>query len=62
MVTKEGFVLDTPSLVGRWTVNLSVGFMQHIISEFQVHVTVHRDKFLTIKPTRSTNFSNLFSE
>ena len=25
-----------------------------------VHVTVHRDKFLTIKPIRCTNFSNLF--
>ena len=22
-----------------------------------IHVTVHRDKFLTIKPTRCTNFS-----
>jgi len=29
---------------------------------FYVHVTVHRDKFLTIKPTRCTNFSNLFLE
>jgi len=27
---------------------------------FHVHVTVHRDKFLIIKPTRCTNFSNLF--
>ena len=26
---------------------------------FVVHVTVHRDKFLIIKPTRRTNFSNL---
>ena len=25
-----------------------------------VHVTVHRDKFLIIKPTRCINFSNLF--
>jgi hypothetical protein len=25
-----------------------------------VHVTVHHDKFLVIKPTRCTNFSNLF--
>jgi len=30
--------------------------------EFAVHVTVHRDKFLIIKPTRCTNFSNLFFE
>jgi hypothetical protein len=27
---------------------------------FDVHVTVHRVKFLKIKPTRCTNFSNLF--
>jgi hypothetical protein len=30
--------------------------------EFDVHVTVHRVKFLTIKPIRFTNFSNLFLE
>jgi len=29
---------------------------------FNVHVTVHRVKFLIIKPTRWTNFSNLFLE
>jgi len=29
-------------------------------SAFDVHVTVHHDKFLIIKPTRYTNFSNLF--
>ena len=29
---------------------------------FDVHVTVHRVKFLIIKPTRCTNFSNLFLE
>jgi hypothetical protein len=28
--------------------------------ECDVHVTVHCDKFLIIKPTRCTNFSNLF--
>jgi len=28
--------------------------------EFDVHVAVYRDKFLIIKPTRCTNFSNLF--
>jgi len=32
------------------------------IHEFDVHVTVHRVKFLIIKPTRCTNFSNLFFE
>ena len=29
---------------------------------FDVHVTVHLDKFLIIKPTRCTNFSKLFLE
>ena len=29
---------------------------------FDVHVTVHRVKFLIIKPTRCTNFSDLFLE
>jgi hypothetical protein len=29
---------------------------------FDVDETVHRDKFLIIKPTRCTNFSNLFLE
>jgi hypothetical protein len=29
---------------------------------FDVHVTVHRDKFLIIRPTRCTNFSKLFLE
>ena len=28
---------------------------------FDIHVTVYRDKFLIIKPTRWTNFSNLLS-
>jgi len=28
--------------------------------KLDAHVTVHRDKFLIIKPTRCTNFSNLF--
>jgi hypothetical protein len=29
---------------------------------FDVHVTMHCDKFLKIKPMRCTNFSNLFLE
>jgi len=28
--------------------------------KLDIHVTVHRDKILIIKPTRCTNFSNLF--
>ena len=31
-------------------------------TEFDVHVTAHRVKFLIIKPTRCTNFSNFFLE
>jgi len=33
-----------------------------IIYFFDIHVTVHCVKFLIIKPTRCTNFSNLFLE
>jgi len=29
---------------------------------FDTHVTVHRDKFLTIEPTRCTNFSKFYFE
>ena len=28
--------------------------------DFDIHVTMHRDKYLKIKPTGCTNFSNLF--
>ena len=31
------------------------------IFNFDIHVTVHRDKFRIINPTRCTNFSVLFS-
>jgi len=37
-----------------WRIKLRIN------SAFDVHVTVHRVKFLKIKPTRCTNFSNLF--
>jgi len=30
------------------------------IGKFNLHVTLHRDKYLIIKPTRFANFSNLF--
>ena len=33
-----------------------------IQTKSDVHVTVHQDKFPTLKPTRCTNFSNLFLE
>jgi len=36
--------------------------MEQLENNFDVHVTVHRVKCLTIKPTRYTNFSNLFLE
>jgi hypothetical protein len=35
-------------------------FTWHNSDKFDVYVTVHRDKFLIIKLTRCTNFSNLF--
>jgi len=34
----------------------------NLFFEFDVHVTVHRVKFLIIIPTRCTHFSNLFLE
>jgi len=36
--------------------------MLKVLYKFDVHVTVHRDKFLIIKPTWCTNFSILFLE
>jgi len=35
--------------------------LNKLIFFYDVHVTVHRDKFLIIKPTRCTNFSKLYS-
>ena len=40
--------------------SISVSIYRITYSVVDVPVTVHRDKFLTIKPTRLTNFSNLF--
>jgi hypothetical protein len=33
-----------------------------VSEEFDIHVTMHHDKFLIIKPTRCTNFSSIFLE
>ena len=44
-------------VIWRWTVCLP-----SYVFEFDVHVTVHRDKFLKIKLTSCTDFSNLFLE
>jgi hypothetical protein len=40
---------------------ISINLVTPIV-RFDVHVTVHRDKFLIIKPTRCSHFSNLFLE
>ena len=45
----------SPEIQRFWTV-------KHSLPHFDVHVTMNRDKFLKIKPTRCTNFSNLFLE
>jgi UDP-N-acetylglucosamine 2-epimerase len=37
-----------------------VGSEKYLQIFFCVHVTVHREKFLIIKPTRCTDLSNLF--
>jgi len=34
--------------------------IQHDNYKFDVHVAVHRDTFLIIKPTRCTSFSKVF--
>jgi hypothetical protein len=39
-----------------------LGIDEKIIILFDVHVTVHRAKFLITNPTRCTNFSKLFLE
>jgi len=41
-------------------VKVDMSLLLHIFYFSYVQVTVHRDKFLIIKPTRCTNFSNLF--
>jgi len=41
--------------------NEGVGCDNDVI-DFDGHVNVHRDKFLIIKPTRCTDFSDLFLE
>jgi len=38
-------------------VAMAIASHLYIFHEFDVHMTVHRDKFLIIKPTRCTNFS-----
>ena len=62
--------------VGEWRLNFGLGIwfiycgrtyrlfggMCYLCLQFDVHVTVHHDKFHTIKPTRCTNFSNLLLE
>ena len=40
---------------------LPVSTVNHV-DAFDIYVTVHCVKFLKIKPTRCTNFSNLFLE
>ena len=35
---------------------------EYIVLEFDIHVTMHCDRFLIIKPTRCNNFSNSFLE
>ena len=41
-------------------IKMFTNFNRLVSKEFDVHVTVHRDNVLIIKPTRCTNFLNLF--
>ena len=49
-----------------YILSATIIFVHHVnetaLTTFDVHVTVHRVKFLVIKPTRCTDFSNLFLE
>jgi hypothetical protein len=54
--TRQCFLTKLNNVKYKWHTFLNVSM------EFDVHVTVHRDKFLIIKPIRLTNFSSLFSE
>jgi len=47
-----------------WVRKIGCGDVKWITlsQDFDVQVTVHRDKFPIIKPTRYTDFSNLFLE
>jgi len=54
---KEKYTEHTAYVQGKNDQISTVLKMQNI---FDVHVTVHCKKFLIIKPTRCTNFSNLF--
>ena len=47
-------------VVAQWSSEISEGLKNSPV--FDVHVTVHRVKFLTIKRTRYTNVSYLFLE
>ena len=48
------------------SIPFNYGILEYVnqldLHEFDIHVTVHRDIYLKIKPTRCTNFSNLFLE
>ena len=59
--------MDELALIKDWRRGKGVGEIQvHVkwvrTKFFDVHVTAYHDKFLIIKPTICTNFSNLFLE
>ena len=55
---KSSTLLDTHFTRCHWAVLLFALLDLHV----DLHVTLHRVQFLTIKPTRCTDFSNLFLE
>jgi hypothetical protein len=57
-VTEFKFLNSYSSL--KTTMKCSYITYRTISLQYHVHVTVHRNKFLTIKPTRCTNFTNYF--
>ena len=58
----SGALFPHPHTASWHVLYLPNSLFKEILYLFDIHVTVHRDKFLIVKPTRCTNFSNLFLE
>jgi hypothetical protein len=59
VIVGQQLVVFTQQLTDGHSISLT---LQELLREFDVHVTVHGDKFLKIKPTRCTNLSRIRME
>ena len=63
LITKtlsEGYFMKVFQQATEYTTRLNLCIRLQFQDNFDIQRTVHRSKFLVIKPTRCTNFSNLF--